>query len=148
LKKEYSRRLRLVLGTKLSAKNKIKAFGSWAVPVLRYRFGNFNCLQEELQNLDRKTRKLLLFHVHHHTKADVDLISIPRKYRKCGLMQLDVTYAAEIIELHQHSINSAVLEAARSLKTEVQRLTWQIKDNIAETIKIDSEGWECMKNAT
>jgi len=34
LKKEYFRRLRLVLGTELSAKNKIKAIGSWAVLVL------------------------------------------------------------------------------------------------------------------
>jgi len=36
LKKEYLRRLRLVLGTKFSAKNKIQAVGSLAVPVLRY----------------------------------------------------------------------------------------------------------------
>ena len=35
LNKEYSRRLRLVLGTELSAKNKIQAIGSLAVSVLR-----------------------------------------------------------------------------------------------------------------
>ena len=35
LKKEYLRRLRLVFGTELSAKNKIQAIGSLAVPVLR-----------------------------------------------------------------------------------------------------------------
>ena len=34
LKKEYLRRVRLVLGTELSAKNKIQAIGSLAVPVL------------------------------------------------------------------------------------------------------------------
>ena len=39
LKKEYFRRLRLVLGTELSAKNKIQAIGSLAVLVLRYSFG-------------------------------------------------------------------------------------------------------------
>jgi len=59
LKKEYLRRLRLVLGTELSAKNKIHAIGSLAVPVLRYSFGIVNWHQEELQKLDRKTRKLL-----------------------------------------------------------------------------------------
>jgi len=42
LKKEYLRRLRLVLGTELSAKYKIEAIGSLAVPVLRYSFGIFN----------------------------------------------------------------------------------------------------------
>jgi hypothetical protein len=35
MKKEYLRRLRLVLGTELSAKNKIQAICSLAVPVLR-----------------------------------------------------------------------------------------------------------------
>ena len=35
LKKENLMRLRLVLGTELSAKNKIQAIGSLAVPVLR-----------------------------------------------------------------------------------------------------------------
>ena len=35
LKKEYFRRLRLVLGTELSTKNKIQATGSLAVPVLK-----------------------------------------------------------------------------------------------------------------
>ena len=35
LKKEYLRRLRLVLNTELGAKNKIQAIGSLAVPVLR-----------------------------------------------------------------------------------------------------------------
>jgi hypothetical protein len=38
LKKEYLRRLRLFLGTELSAQNKIQAIGSLAVPVLRYSF--------------------------------------------------------------------------------------------------------------
>ena len=58
LKKEYLRRLRLVLGTELSAKNKIQATGSLAVTVLRYSFGIVNWHQEELQKLDRKTGKL------------------------------------------------------------------------------------------
>ena len=42
LRQEYLRRLRLVLGTELSAKNKIQAIGSLAVPVLRYSFGIIN----------------------------------------------------------------------------------------------------------
>ena len=73
------RRLGLVLGTELSAKNKIQAIGSLAVPVLRYSFGIVNWHQEELQKLDRKTRKLLTIHGQHHPKADVDRLYIPRK---------------------------------------------------------------------
>jgi hypothetical protein len=42
LKKEYVRRLRLILNTELSAKNKMQAIGSLVVPVLRYSFGIIN----------------------------------------------------------------------------------------------------------
>jgi hypothetical protein len=42
VKKEYLRRLRLVLGTELSAKNKIQAIGSLVVAVLRFSFGIVN----------------------------------------------------------------------------------------------------------
>jgi len=45
-KKEYLRRLRLVSSTELSAKNKIQAIGSLAVPVLRHSFGIINWHQE------------------------------------------------------------------------------------------------------
>jgi len=79
LKKEYLRRLRLVLGAELSAKNNIQANGSLAVPVLRYSFGIINWHQEELQKLDPKTRKLLTIDGQHHPKADVDRLYVPRK---------------------------------------------------------------------
>ena len=62
LKKEYLRRFRLVLGTELSAKNKIQAIRSLVVPVFRYSFGIVNWHQEELQKLDQRTRKLLIIY--------------------------------------------------------------------------------------
>ena len=83
------RRLRLVLGTKLSAKKKIQAVGSLAVPVLRYSFGIINWHQEELQKLDWKTRKLLTIHGWHHPKEDVDRLYVPRKKGGRGLMHLE-----------------------------------------------------------
>jgi len=78
LKKEYLRRFRLVFGTKLSAMNKIQATGSLAVTVLRYTFGFVNWHQEELQKLDRKTRKLLTIHEEHCPKVDVNRLYVPR----------------------------------------------------------------------
>jgi hypothetical protein len=77
-------RLRLVLGTELSAKSKVQAIGSLAVPVLRYSFGIVNWHQEELQKLDRKTR-ILTIHGQHHPKADVDRLYVPRKQGERGL---------------------------------------------------------------
>jgi hypothetical protein len=134
------RRLRLELGTELSAKNKIQTIGSLTVQILRYTFGIVNWHQEELQKLDRKTRKLLTIYKQHHPKADVDRLYVPRKQGGRGLMQLEATHAVEITKLveyvdrkedpviqvvrtHQHNTDSAVLQTARYLKTEVQRET-------------------------
>jgi len=110
---------------------KFKQLDDGAVPVLRYSFGIVNLHQEELQKLDRKTRKLLTI----HPKADVDRLYIHRKQGGRGLMQLYAAHAVEITKLvqyierkedpliqvvrtHQHSTDSAVLKTARCLKRE------------------------------
>jgi hypothetical protein len=138
------------LGTELDTKNKIKAIGSWAVPVVRYSFRTLNRHEEELQKLDRKTRKLLTIHGQHHQKADVDRLYVPRKQGGRGLMQLEAAHAVEITKLveyvdknedpliqvvgtHQHGTDSAVLQ------TEVQRATRKMKDSIAEKTE---ERWQ------
>jgi hypothetical protein len=86
LKKKYIRRLRLILSTELSAKNKIQAIGSLAISVLRYGFGIINWHQEEIQKLDRKTTKMLNIHGQHHPKADIYRLNVPRKDTGRGLM--------------------------------------------------------------
>jgi hypothetical protein len=78
------RRVRLVLDTELSAKNKIQAVGSLAVPVLRPGFGIFNWRQEEQQKLDRKTRKLRTIRGQLHPKADVDRLFFPERREEGG----------------------------------------------------------------
>jgi hypothetical protein len=94
--------LRLFLGTELSAKNKIQAIGSLAVPVLKFSFGIVNWHQEELQKLDRKTRKLLNIYGQHHPKADVDRLYVARKQSGGGLMQLEAADAVEITKLVEY----------------------------------------------
>ena len=41
----------------------------------------------------------------------------------------------QVVRIHQHNTDSAVLQTARYLKTEVQRETRKMKDSIAEKIK-------------
>ena len=86
--KEYLRRLRLALDTEFSANSKIQAIGSLAVPAFRYSFGIINWHEEEQQNLDGKTRKLLTIHGQHHPKAEVSHLYVPRKQEGRGLKQL------------------------------------------------------------
>jgi len=80
--KDYLKRFALVLGTELSAKNKIQAIGSLEVLVLRYSFGTVNWCQEELHKPDRKKRKLQPIHGQHHSKADVDRLYVPRNRKE------------------------------------------------------------------
>ena len=139
------------MGKELSAKNKIQAIGSLAVPVLRHSFGIVNWHQEELQKLDQKTKKLLTIHGQHHPKTDVDRLYVPRKQGGRGLMLLEAAHAVEITKLmeyvdrkeepliqavrtHQHNANSAVLQTARRPEAEVQREI-KMKDSIAEKTK-------------
>jgi hypothetical protein len=49
------------------------------IPVLRYSFGIINWHKEEIQKLDRKTRKMLTIHGQRHPKADIDRLYVPRK---------------------------------------------------------------------
>jgi len=119
------------------------------LPVLRYCFGNINWYQAELQKLDRKTTKLLTFHGQHHPTADVDRLYVHRKQGGRDLMKLEAAYAVEITTLveyvdrkkdpliqvvrtQQHNTDSAVLQTARCMATEVQGETRKMKDSIAE----------------
>jgi hypothetical protein len=77
---------------------------------------------------------------------------VPRKQGGRGLLQLEAAHAVEITKLveyvdrkddpliqvvrtHQHNTDSAVLQTARCLKTEVQRKTRKMKDSIAAKTK-------------
>jgi len=129
--KEYLRRLSLTLDTELSANSKIQAIGSLAVPAFGYSFGIINCYKEELQNLDRKTRKLLTIHGQHHPKAEVHHLYVPRKQEGRGLKQLQEAWVVEISKLmecvdskknpliqivrtHQHNTDTTVLQTEAS----------------------------------
>jgi hypothetical protein len=157
LKKEYLKRLRLILGTELNAKNKIQSLVSLSVPILRYSFGIVNWNQEELRKLDRKTRKLLTIPGQHHQKADVDRLYVPSNQGGRGLTQLEAAHAVEITNLaenidrkedpqiqivrtHQHNTNSAMLQTARHINTEVQRETRKMKNSVMEKTK--KMAWE------
>lgn len=49
----------MILKSKLNAKNEITALVSLAAPVLRYSSDIMNWRSEEINKIDRKTRKIL-----------------------------------------------------------------------------------------
>ena len=62
IEKEYVRRVRKILKSKLNGMNSISAINSRAVSVVRYGACIIKWTKEELEKSDRKTRKLLTIH--------------------------------------------------------------------------------------
>ena len=116
--KEYKRRVRKVLETKLNGGNIIKAINSWAIPVLRYSAPFLKWRKTELQELDRRTRKLLTMHNAHHPKSNVERIYIPRKEGGRGLLNVEDTVNTAILGLEEYVVDSTerILSAARNIE--------------------------------
>ena len=104
IRKEYLRRTRKLLETKLSIRNLIKAINTWAVPRVRY-LGPF---------LKRTRDKLMTMHKVLHPRDDVDRLYVSRKQGGRGLTSIEDTVDASIhrledyIEKHERGLITAI----------------------------------------
>jgi hypothetical protein len=85
---EYKRRSKLLLRTSLNAKNLIQALNTFAVPVIRYSASILEWTQEEIKNLDRKTRKWMAMLGAMNLNSDVDRLYAPRSKGGKGLISI------------------------------------------------------------
>ena len=100
--KEYKRRVRKVLETRLNGNNIIKAINTWAVSVVRYSGPFLDWRKEEIQELDRRTRKLMTMHKALHPKSNVDRLYISRNEGGRGLISVEDTIETSKIGLERH----------------------------------------------
>ena len=92
IRKEYFRRVRLILKSELNAVNRIEAINSLAIPVITYSMNIVNWQINDIKKLETKTRKFLTMYRMHHPKADVDRLYLPRNEGGRGLIQIKLTY--------------------------------------------------------
>ena len=104
--REYKRRLRLILRSKLNGKNKIEAINSWAVAIMRYGVVVLEWRFDELKELHGKTQKLLTMHKGLLPKSDVDRLCVSRKEGGRGLMSCESTIRSEENNLGWYLKNS------------------------------------------
>ena len=71
IQKEYLRRTRKLLETKLSSRNLIKGINTWAVPLVRYSGPFVKWTRDERKQIDQRTRKLMTMHKALHHRDDV-----------------------------------------------------------------------------
>ena len=86
--KEYIRRIRKVLKSKLNGWNLVRGVNTWAVHLLRYSAAFVSWRESELQAIDRKKRKLLIIYGELHTKSVVARLYILRKEGGRGLISI------------------------------------------------------------
>ena len=94
-KKEYKKRLRSILKSKLHARNQITAINTYAIPVLTYPAGIIKFTKQEKQKLDTLTRKQMTMHGSLHPRADIDRLYLPRKSGGRGLLSVEDTIDKE-----------------------------------------------------
>ena len=105
IKKEYKRQIKLVLNSELNARNRIAAINTLAVPVVLYSYGIIDWKLNEIQDLDKMTRKQLCMNQMLAKKADVDRIYLPCQEGGRPLMNLEKEYKATMVGLHKYMMN-------------------------------------------
>ena len=116
--KEYNRRLRKVLKLKLNGGNLVRGVYTWAVSLLRYSAAFVSWTKNELQAVDRKTRKFFTIYGALHFKSYVDRLYIPRKEGGRGLISIEdcVELAIKGLEVHVHGSEGRLIQAPRGDK--------------------------------
>ena len=81
VKTEYYRRVRKILETKLNGGNIITGINTWTISLLRYSAAILDWAGMELEQMDKRTRKLMTMHQALNPKSGVTRIYLPRKER-------------------------------------------------------------------
>ena len=79
IQKEYLRRTRKLLKTKLNSRNLIKGINTWAVPLVIYSGHFLKWTRDELKQMDQRTRKLMTMHKALYPRDNVDRLYVSRK---------------------------------------------------------------------
>ena len=116
--KEYIRRLRKVLKSKLNGGNLVRGVNTLAVSLLRYSAAFVSWGKSELQAIDRKTRRLFTIYRALYPKSDVDRLYILRKERGRGFISIEDCFELTIrgLEVYVHGSKDRLIQAARGDK--------------------------------
>ena len=81
--KEYKRTIKLLLTSEMNARNKIATINTLAVPVIHYSYGVIDWKLDEIQDLDRMTRKATVYEPDASQKGRCrqDIPPMPRRWK-------------------------------------------------------------------
>ena len=77
-RREYLRRTKLIMKSRLNGRNKIIAINTWAVSLMRYGAGIVKWTKSEPDEIDRKTRKVMTLNKELHPRSYADRLYVSR----------------------------------------------------------------------
>lgn len=107
LRSRYKGILRKVWGSELSGKNKIRATNMLAIPVLLYTFGAIKWTVNELEELDRATRKIMNMNRSLHPRSSVQRIYLQRDLGGRGLLSVELLHDRLVLGTACRVLNSS-----------------------------------------
>ena len=102
IKKEYLRRARKLLETKLYSRNLVKWINTWAVPLVRYSRLFLKWTREELKQMDQRTRKLMTMLEALDPRDDIDRLYVSRREGERGLASIEYSMETSIHRLEDY----------------------------------------------
>ena len=145
----------MILKSKLNGRNKITALNTWAVSILRYGAGILKLNKNELQETDRKTRKLKTINNELHPQSDIARLHVSRKnggrgligcenrvkseenslgwYLKNNLEPLLAAVRTSRITTHEETIDPKELKKIKERQRKMNGMQKECMDNLLET---------------
>ena len=114
IQKEYLRRTRKLLQTKLFGRNLIKGINTWAILLVRCSGHFLKWTRDELKHMNQRiTKKLMTMHKVLHPRDDVDILYVSRKEGGRGLTSIENSVDASIrladyIEKHEGGLFTVI----------------------------------------
>ena len=84
--REYLRRTKLIMKSRLNGRNKIIAINTWTVSLIRYGAGIVKWTKSKHDEIDRKTRKVMTMNKELHPGSTVDRLYVSRMEGGGGLI--------------------------------------------------------------
>ena len=110
ISKEYLRRVRKVLETKLSSRDLVKGINSWAVSLMRYSASFLDWTVDDLNAINARTRKFLTMHKALHPKDDIDRLYVGRKDGGRGYISIEECVENSVLGLREYVESSLTLQ--------------------------------------
>ena len=126
IQKEYLRRTRNLVESKLSCRNLIKKINTWAVPLVSYSGPFLKLTSEELKQMDQRIRKILTMRKASQPRDDADRKYVLRKEGGRSLASIEDSVEASIrwLEVYTEKHEGAWLQPSEPILTTRWTTEW------------------------